>query len=77
MRVLLNTAFFPSSYASWRMVEIKSFIYHYDCDIGILSVYDDHRLHETYPVNYEETKTYYGLENYNILIFRKKFNFFK
>lgn len=28
-----------------------------------------------YPVNYEIVKSYYHLEEYNILIFQKKFNY--
>ena len=49
-KVLLNTAFFPTSYASWRMVEIKSFIDYYHCDIGVLSVYEKYM--KQFPIKY-------------------------
>lgn len=71
--VLLNTCFFPTMYTQWRMVEIKSFIEYYDCDIGVLSVYKHYK--DTFSWSYDECKSYYHLEEYNILIFHEEFNY--
>ena len=37
MRVLLTDIMFPNKYAKWRLVEIKSFIEKYDCDIMVIN----------------------------------------
>lgn len=71
--VLFNNTFFPTMYAKWRMTEIKAFIEYYKCDIGVLSVYTNYK--DQYSWDYEECKLYYNLEEYNILIFQKQYNY--
>ena len=74
IKVLLTDVMFPNKYAKWRLVEIKSFINHYKCDILIIN-----RISSVNGIpldfDYDTLKNDFSLENYNILIFNPSYNY--
>ena len=70
---LLVDILFPSKFAKWRMAEIKSFIDRGDCDILVNKITSYAKIN--YEVDYSEMCDYFGLDNYNIIIFDEKFNY--
>ena len=71
--MLLTDGLFPSKYAKWRIEEIKSFIDEMGCDILVNKVDSFNGI--SYGVDYEDMSEYYGLKNYNILIFDSGYNY--
>lgn len=74
MRILLTDIMFPNKYAKWRLVEIKAFIEHYNCDILILDRTKDYN-GISYTFDYETLKDEFSLSDYDILIFNPKYNY--
>lgn len=74
MRVLLTDSMFPNKYAKWRLVEIKSFIDHYKCDILIINrVNEFHGV--KFELDYDDLKDKFTLNDYDILIFNPAYNY--
>jgi hypothetical protein len=73
MRVLLTDIMFPNKYAKWRLVEIKSFIEKYDCDIMVTTRINSFA-GNTFDFDYELLCEEYKLFNYDILIFNPEYN---
>jgi hypothetical protein len=73
MRVLLTDSIFPNKFAKWRLVEIKSFMEKYNCDILVIS-----RSNEISGVklefDYDILKDEFLLKDYDILIFNPSYN---
>lgn len=63
--ILLIDRPFPSIYAQWRIEEVKSFIIEKGADVLSIASKDAH---------FEEMGDYYGIKDYNILIFNPSFN---
>jgi len=74
MNILLTDIIFPNKYAKWRLVEIKSFIDEYKCDILVVNKITQYA-GINYDFDYEILKEKFLLEEYDILIFNKKYNF--
>lgn len=72
--VLITDILFPTKYSKWRIEDIKSFIDKYNTDILVTTKIDINN-DISYPVDYEEMKDYYNLQDYNILIFDPKYNY--
>lgn len=73
MNVLITDPVFPNKYAKWRLVEIKSFIDKYKCDILCCSrlwSYKGIKLDFDYNILSE----YFNLGEYDILIFNPSLN---
>ena len=73
MRVLLTDIMFPNKYAKWRLVEIKSFIEKYDCDIMVINRINSFACN-IFEFDYEILCEEYNLYNYDILIFNPNYN---
>ena len=56
---------FPSIYAQWRIEEVKSFIIERGADFLSIASKDAH---------FDTMRDYYGIRDYNILIFNPRFN---
>ena len=74
MNILLTDILFPNKYAKWRLVEIKSFIDEYKCDILVVNKITNYAGIK-YDFDYEILKEKFSLEEYDILIFNKNYNF--
>lgn len=69
---LLTDLVFPNKYSKWRNVEILNFIEEFDTDILVFKIDDFCGIFYEFDWDFiNQTKT---LEDYNILIFDKKFN---
>ena len=73
MRVLLTDSVFPNKFAKWRLVEVKSFMDKYNCDILVIT-----RSIEVAGVklefDYDTLKDEFLLNDYDILIFNPAYN---
>jgi hypothetical protein len=66
LKILVVDRPFPTNEAQWKIEEVKSFILHKDVDVMSLMSKEE---------NYKEMKEYYGLNDYNVLIFNPRFNY--
>ena len=73
IRVLLTDSIFPNKFAKWRLIEIKSFMEKYNCDILVIS-----RSNQISGVkldfDYDILKDEFLLNDYDILIFNPTYN---
>ena len=74
LKVLLTDLMFPNKYAQWRLVEIKSFIDYYQCDILVINRVG-HFSGVDYNFDFDILKEKFSLNNYDILIFNPNFNY--
>lgn len=69
--ILITDYLFPSKYAKWRIEGIKALI---DVGADILVNKVDEYAGVSYDVDYEIMENYFNLNQYNIIIFDKKYN---
>lgn len=72
-RGLIVDVLYPNKYSKWRNVEIKSFIQNYNVDILVSKI--DYFANILYEFDWDFINTKGLLQDYNILIFDKKYNF--
>lgn len=70
--ILVLDHMFPSKYAKWRIEGLKAMV---DAGADILVSKVSTFANINFDVDYEEMKEYYGLQNYNILIFDPQYNY--
>ena len=73
MRVLLTDSLFPNKFAKWRLVEVKSFMDKYNCDILVISRPTD-SAGVKLEFDYDILKDEFLLNDYDILIFNPAYN---
>ena len=74
MHILLTDIMFPNKYAKWRLVEIKSFIDEYKCDILILNRIGSYA-GTVFNFDWDILCEKFLLNEYDILIFNPTFNY--
>ncbi len=70
--ILVTDIVFPNKYAKWRIEESKAFIDKFNADFLVYKI--DSYADIKYDIDYEEMKEYYNLQEYNVIIFDKRFN---
>jgi hypothetical protein len=70
--ILVTDILFPCKYGKWRIEESKAFIDRYNADFLVYKIDSYSKIN--YDFDYDEMKEYYGLNDYNILIFDQKYN---
>jgi hypothetical protein len=74
MRILLTDIMFPNKYAKWRLVEIKSFIDEYKCDILVVNRIGSYA-GTVFNFDWDILSEKFLLDQYDILIFNHTFNY--
>jgi hypothetical protein len=65
---------FPNKYAKWRLVEIKSFIDEFKCDILCVSRINSYA-NMVFDFDWDLLKDQFNLDEYDILIFNPQYNY--
>ena len=74
MNILLTDIMFPNKYAKWRLVEIKSFIDEFKCDILCVSRINSYA-NIQFDFDWDILKDQFNLDEYDILIFNSRYNY--
>ena len=74
MNILLTDCLFPVKYSKWRLVEIKSFIHEFRCDILCVRKVNLFK-GCTFEFDFNILKDEFKLDEYDILIFNPNFNY--
>ena len=74
MNILLTDIMFPNKYAKWRLVEIKSFIDEFKCDILCINRINSY-VNIQLDFDWDLLKDQFNLDDYDILIFNPQYNY--